>query len=152
LNRTIFIETLNDSLSTVAAIVGIVLVSIGYPIFDGVVSIGISLMIFYNSAMLIRHNIRFLLGLSPPDDFYKRVEDSLLSLDSVKGVHDMISTYIGEKELHLDMHVTIDGSMTVSEADELSTKIVERLKREVPEIKHVTVHFCPHEGERRKKL
>ena len=152
LNRTVFVETLNDSFSTVAAIAGIFIVSLGYPSFDGVVAVIISLMIFYNSVRLIRQNARFLLGLSPPDEFYQKVERELLSLESVKGVHDMISTYIGERDIHLDMHVTIDGNMTVAEADELSANIVERLKREIPEIKHVSVHFCPHHGEIRKKL
>jgi cation diffusion facilitator family transporter len=152
LNRTVFVETLNDSLSTVAAIVGIVLVSLGNPIFDGVTAILISLMIFYNSVRLVRQNARFLLGLSPPDEFYQKVERELLSFDSVKGVHDMISTYIGEREIHLDMHVTIDGDTTIAEADELSVRIVERLKKELPEIKHVSVHFCPHHGEMRKRF
>lgn len=152
LNRTIFVETLNDSLSTVAAIVGIVIVSFGYIFFDGLIAIVISLMIFYNSIRLIRQNARFLLGLSPPDEFYHKVEEVLLSLDFVKGVHDMISIYIGENDIHLDMHVTIDGDMTIAEADELSYQIVDRLKKEIPEIRYVNVHFCPHHGERRMKL
>ena len=152
LNRTIFIETLNDSLSTVAAIFGIVIVSFGYPFFDGLVAILISLVIFYNSIRLIRQNARFLLGLSPPDEFYHKVEEVLQSLDFVKGVHDMISIYIGENDIHLDMHVTVDGDMTIAEADELSYKIVDKLKEEIPEIKYVNVHFCPHHGKRRMKL
>jgi len=152
LSRTVFIESLNDSLSTVAAIVGIVIVSFGYLFFDGLVTIVISLMIFYNSIRLIKQNARFLLGLSPPDEFYHKVEEVLLSLDFVKGVHDMISIYIGENDIHLDMHVTIDGDMTIAEADKLSYQIVDKLKKELPEIKYVNVHFCPYHGERRKKI
>ena len=53
LNKTLFIESVNDSLSTIAAIAGILIVGIGYSIFDGIVSILIALMIIYNSAKLV---------------------------------------------------------------------------------------------------
>ena len=150
LDKTLFIESLNDSLSTVAAIAGILLISIGYKIFDGVVSILIALMIFYNSAKLVKQNTRFLLGMSPPDEFYHKVEEISLKFDEVKGVHDMVATYIGENKIHLDMHITVDSKTSVEEADKLSERIAEELQRKLPEIGYVIVHICPHYGEKRK--
>jgi len=64
----------------------------------------------------------------------------------------MIATYIGENKIHLDMHITVDGKMSVDEADKLSEKIAEKLQKEMPEIEHLTIHFCPHYGEKRKML
>ncbi|MCD6330978.1 MAG: hypothetical protein J7L80_02110 [Thermoplasmata archaeon] len=40
--------------------------------------------------------------------------------------------------------------MSVNEADELSEKIENKLKKRMPQIKHVIVHVCPHHGKRRK--
>ncbi len=149
IHRTVFLESVNDSLSTVAAIAGVALSAIN-PVFDGVAAMIIAAMIVYNSARLIRENARFLLGLSPPDSFYDRVEEVCTGIEDVKGVHDMVGVYIGEDSVHLDIHVTVDGSMSVERADKLAERIVEELKREIPEIKHVTVHFCPHHGEKRR--
>ncbi len=150
LGKTAMYETLNDSLSTVSAIFGILLVSIGFTIFDGIVTIAIALLIAYNSAKLFLENVRFLLGLSPSEEFYSKVENSVKSLQGVNGVHDMLAIYTAENEIHLDLHVTVDGSIKVEEADLMSKKIAEKLRSDFPELKHVSIHFCPHFGEKRK--
>ena len=150
LNRTLLVESLNDSLSTVAAIMGVFLVWAGYVIFDGVATILIALIILYNSVKLVKENAKVLLGMSPSDEFYKSVENTCLKIDRVNGIHDMVGIYTGENSIHLDMHVTVDGSMTVKEADKLSFEIARAVMDRHPEVKHVSIHFCPHHGERRK--
>lgn len=150
LSRTLLVESLNDSLSTLAAIVGVGLVWAGYPIFDGIATIAIAFIIFYNSFRLVRDNARLLIGMSPSEDFYRSVEDACLEIERVKGVHDMVGVYTGENSVHLDLHVTVDGAMTIEEADKLSVEIAEAIMAKHPEVKHISVHFCPHDGRRRK--
>jgi len=150
LNRTLLVESLNDSLSTVAAILGVALVWAGYTIFDGVATILIALIIFYNSFELVKENARVLLGMSPSDEFYRSVEDTCMKIDRVEGIQDMIGVYTGENSGQFDMHVTVDGSMTIDEADKLSLEIAQAIMDKHPEVKHVSIHFCPHKGERRK--
>lgn len=146
LNRTLLVESLNDSLSTVAAILGVTLVWAGYTIFDGVATILIALIIFYNSFELVKENANVLLGMSPSDEFYQSIEDTCMKIDRVEGIHDMVGVYTGEDSVHLDMHVTVDGSMTVNEADKLSFEIAQAIMDKHPEVKHVSIHFCPHRG------
>jgi len=150
LNRTLFVESVNDSLSTFAAIFGVILVWSGYPFFDGVATLLIAVLIFYNSLRLIVNNARILLGLSPSDEFYESVERVCADIDEVKGVHDMVGVYTGENSIHLDIHVTVDGKMSVEDADKLSVKIADDIMAKHPEVRHISVHFCPHEGERRR--
>ncbi len=150
LNKTLLFESVNDSLSTVAAVVGVVLTWYGATIFDGVATVVIAILIAYNSIRLFKENARFLLGLSPPDEFYDRVESVCMDVDGVEGVHDMLGVFVGEQAIHLDLHITVNGSMSIDDADKLSEKIIEELKAKIPEIKHVTVHFCPHTGRKRK--
>jgi len=150
LNRTLLIESINDALSTFAAILGIGLVWIGYPVFDGVATLIIASIIFYNSFKLVRDNAKILLGLSPSDEFYESVEKVCSDIDGVEGVHDMVGIYTGENSIHLDLHVTVDEGMTVKDADKLSEEIAEAIRSKHPEVKHISVHFCPHGGERRK--
>lgn len=149
LNRTVFYETVNDALSTVAAIVGIALSSLN-PVFDVLAAIVIAAIIVYNASKLIYENIRFLIGMSPSQEFYDMVESVVSNFEEVKGVHDMLGVYVGENEVHLDIHVTVSGDMKIVHADELSERISKKLREEFPEIKHVTIHFCPHEGAKRK--
>ncbi|MEM2176242.1 MAG: cation diffusion facilitator family transporter [Archaeoglobaceae archaeon] len=150
LNRTAMLESLNDSFSTLSAILGVFFVLNGFPVFDGITTIAIAILILYNSIKLFIENARFLLGLSPSEEFYSKVETSVKGIDGVNGVHDMLALYTAENEIHLDLHVTIDGNMKVEEADALSRKISEKLKKDFPEIKHISIHFCTHSGEKRK--
>lgn len=150
LNRTLLVESVNDSLSTVAAIGGIALVWSGYPVFDGIATLIIAVIIFYNSFRLVRDNARILLGMSPSDEFYESIEKICTGIDGVEGVHDMVGIYTGENSVHLDLHATVSGSMTVADADKLSEKIFEEIRKVHPEVRHISVHFCPHSGLRRK--
>ncbi|WP_290596032.1 MULTISPECIES: cation diffusion facilitator family transporter [unclassified Archaeoglobus] len=150
LNRTLLIESVNDALSTFTAILGVGLVWIGHLIFDGVATLVIASIIFYNSFKLVRDNAKILLGLSPSDEFYDSVEKVCADIDGVEGVHDMVGVYTGENSIHLDLHVTVDEGMTVKDADRLSVEIAEAIMAKHPEVKHISVHFCPHDGERRK--
>lgn len=149
INRTIMFESLNDSLSTLAAIFGIILIYFGHPIFDGIATLIIALLIVYNSLRLFAENAKILIGLSPPEEFYSKVENFCLER-GVKGVHDMVAVYLDEGKIHLDMHVTVDGDLSVKKADELIEKLLRDLKNEFPNIKHVSIHLCPHDGDRRK--
>lgn len=149
INRTVMLESLNDSLSTVAAIVGIFAISIGYRFFDGIATILIATLIVFNSLRLFIDNAKFLIGLSPPEEFYTEVEKFCREM-GLKGVHEMVALYIDEGTIHLDMHVTVDKRMSVDEADELIESFTENLKKRFPNIKHVSIHLCTHTGERRK--
>ncbi|WP_456468297.1 cation diffusion facilitator family transporter [Archaeoglobus sp.] len=150
LNRTLLIESMNDALSTLAAIVGVGLVWLGYPIFDGVATLLIALIIFYNSFKLVKDNAKLLLGLSPSEEFYESVESVCVDIEGVKGVHDMVGVYTGENSIHLDLHVTVDEEMTVKDADRLSVEIAKAIRAKHPEVRHISIHFCPHGGKKRK--
>ncbi len=150
LNRTLVVESVNDSLSTLAAILGVGLVWAGYPVFDGVATLVVALIILHNSLKIVKENARILLGMSPSDRFYESVEEICSQIEGVKGVHDMVGVYAGESSIHLDLHVTVDENMTVAIADKLSEKIAGAIRKKHPEVKHISIHFCPHEGERRK--
>jgi len=64
----------------------------------------------------------------------------------------MVGIYTGENSIHLDIHVTVDGKMSVEDVDKLSVKIADEIMEKHPEVRHICVHFCPHEGERRRVL
>jgi len=44
------------------------------------------------------------------------------------------------------MHITVDGSMTVKEANELTARIVKKILQEVPEVAYALIHVCAERG------
>lgn len=139
-------ELLNDVLANLSALFGVVLSSIGYTIADGIFTIFVALIICRNGYRLFKENVSYLLGRSPSEEFYRKIEKIVREFPEVLDVHDVIAIYIGENALHVDMHVTVDEKMTVKEADELTKKIAKRLMEEIPEIKYVLIHVCAEKG------
>lgn len=150
ITRTAMLESLNDSLSTFSAIFGIFAVMHGHSIFDGIMTIIIAFLITYNSSRLFLENVRFLLGMSPSEEFYSRLEKSMREVHGVGEIYEMVAVYTAENEIHLDVKIRVDGSMRVEEAESISKNIIEKIKKDFPEIKHISIHFCPLSGNRRK--
>ncbi len=149
-HRTVFVETLNDSLSTVAAIAGVFLISAGYPVFDGITGLVVAVLIAINAFMLLKSNASFLLGKSPPEEFYDRVAEIVRTVKEVRGVHDMMAEYIGENSIHVDLHITLPPDMSIEEADRITEKISKLLQEKDERIKVALIHVCPHQGGKRK--
>ncbi len=141
-----FAELINDIASSLGAIFGIYFSSIGYPIADGLASIFIAVLISLNGYRLFKTNASYLLGRSPDESFYERVKAIVESFPEVEDVHDIIAIYMGENRIHLDMHVTVDGSMSVREADELTARIAKKILQEIPEVAYVLIHVCAEKG------
>ncbi len=134
-------ELRNDLLSGSFAVLGLYL-SIYYKIVDSSLSLLIAVFIAYNGYSIFKKNAKILLGKSPEVEFYEKVKDVISGFEKVKNVHDVIATFIGENDLHVDMHIVVDENMKVGEADKLTESIARKLKEEIPEIKYVIIHVC----------
>jgi len=141
-----FAELINDITSSLGAIFGIYFSSVGYPIADGLASIFIAVLISLNGFRLFKTNASYLLGRSPDESFYDKIRSIVESFPEVEDVHDIIAIYMGENKIHLDMHITVDGSMSVREADELTARIAKKILQEIPEVAYVLIHVCAKRG------
>ncbi len=141
LSKAIKTELLNDTLSTSAAILGVVLSRL-YPVADGFFTILIGIIIASNALKLYKENASILLGKSPDEGFYSKLKNVMTSFSEIHDVHDVSAIYIGRNKVHLDMHVTVDGSMSVKEADELTIQISSKIKDKIPEVDFVSIHVC----------
>lgn len=143
------VESLNDMLGVLAALGGIALVIAGYPQADALAALLVAVVIVYNALQLFRANMPFLVGGSPPQEFYQRVASAALGVKGALGVHSMAAEYVGPTQVHLDLHLTVRSDMTIDEADRLAHKVRDRLEEEV-DVGHVTIHFCGQKGELRR--
>ena len=140
-------ELRNDMLSGLAAVAALSFSGV-FPQIDAFAAIVVAVIIAYSGLRLINENAKVLLGYSPDEEFYRRVASVASEFEEVKDVHDIIATYMAPDKVHLDMHVTVDGSMSVREADDLTERIFDRLSSEVPEVEYATIHVCA-EGKKR---
>jgi cation diffusion facilitator family transporter len=144
------VEALNDILGIGAAAAGILAVMAGYPAGDAIAALVVAGIIGYNAIGLFRANLPYLVGGSPPHEFYTRVERTALEVEGALGVHSMAAEYIGPSQVHLDLHLTVRAEMTIEEADRLAHRVRDRLEEAIPELGHSTIHFCASRGELRR--
>jgi len=62
-------------------------------------------------------------------------------------VHDIRLRKLGPYVVG-DMHIDVDGTMTVKEADEIRTQIEEKIREEFDEIAEFKIRIEPHKSEK----
>lgn len=63
-------------------------------------------------------------------------------VEGVKGIHN-VSTLYTEGELHLTLHVQVEGKLSLDQAHEIAEKVEQRLRQEVSSIARITIHIEP---------
>jgi cation diffusion facilitator family transporter len=135
------IDCRNDIYTTVAALVGVVGVFFGSPVFDAVAGGLVSLLVVYQGVEIGRENVSYLVGAAPSDEQRREVVETLRAHPEVSGVHDLVVFYDGT-DLEVEAHVEVDGELTLVEAHDIETELVTAL-RGLDDIGDVHLHLDP---------
>ncbi len=125
--RAQFLESVNDELGLIAALIGTVFIVSGYPVADPIASIVVATIIAYNGLKLLLENLTLLVGRSPGPEYLARLESLALSVPGVLGVHDLRAEYVGPNTIHAGMHITVRPGLAIEEADHIAEEVDDRL-------------------------
>ncbi|ATW90121.1 cation diffusion facilitator family transporter [Halohasta litchfieldiae] len=134
-------DCLNDLYTTVAAIIGVLGVLIGYPILDSIAGGLVSLLVVYQGVDIGRENLDYLVGAAPTGAKRDEIRERIKSHPGVEGLHDLTVFYDGTV-LEVEVHVEVDGEMTIREAHDLESELVDSL-RAVKEVGDAHIHLDP---------
>ena len=135
------IDCRNDIYTSLAALIGFLGVFFGYPVFDALAGGFVSLLVVYQGVKIGRENVSYLIGAAPSDDQREKIGDTLRSHPAVSGVHDLAVFYDGT-ELEVEAHVEVDGELTLIEAHDIETELVQAL-RDIDVVGDVHLHLDP---------
>ena len=135
------VDCLNDIYTTVAALVGVAGVYLGYPVLDAVAGGVVSVLVVYQGVEIGRENMTYLVGAAPSEAERQRVVEALRSHPEVQGVHDAAVFYDGTR-LEVEAHVEVDGELTLVEAHEIETELIRRLEA-MDDVGDVHLHLDP---------
>jgi cation diffusion facilitator family transporter len=142
-----FMESINDELGLVAALIGTLFILWGKPIADPIASIAVATIIAYNGLKLFRENWNLLLGRSPGSDYLEHIKMIALSVPGVLGIHDLRAEYIGPETIHAGMHIEVTRGTPIEEADRIAEEVMHRIHTE-SEDSFCVIHV---EAKKRKK-
>lgn len=131
-----------DIFSSIAILVGVVVSNMGYPIFDPIIALIISFLIFKTGFDIAKENINNIMGKVPSQEFINQIKKVAENTPNVENAHDIKVDYMGSYAT-VSLHIELDGNMTLDESHKYVHKVQNNILEEIPEIKYAMVHACP---------
>lgn len=129
-------DNLADVLASLAAWLGVVGSNVIHPLVDPIAGLGVALWIFRAVWEILSENVGYLTGRAAPPEVVEDIVSAASAVPGVVNVHQVIADYVGP-ELRVDMHIDVDGTMTLHEAH----AIAERVERKVEGLSTVDLAF-----------
>lgn len=135
----------SDALSSIGTAIGIggaILLGDHWRVLDPVAAVVVSFFIMKVSVRLLIPCVDELLEKSLPEDVEKEIEQTVLSFPGVSQPHHLRTRRIGNYYA-IELHVRMDGKITLEEAYSTATAIENKLKEMFGKGTHVGIHVEP---------
>lgn len=135
----------SDALTSTAAFIGISIALIGgrgYESADDWAALCAATVIIYNAIRLLKTSVNEVMDHVPAVDLTPSIRTLTLTVKGVSGVDKCYVRKMGF-EYYIDIHVEVDGSMTVWRGHEIGHEVKDLIMRNNPRIADVLVHIEP---------
>ena len=135
-----------DALSSVPVLIAVAGARIfpGWSFLDHLGAVVVSIFILHASFKIIWPGLSELIDVGVPTEIRKRIRDIALKNESVLQVHDIRTRYISSS-IQVDLHIVVEGLITVREGHNIADDVKERIMEAIPEVLDVVVHVDPPE-------
>ncbi len=134
----------SDAISSIVVLIGIGGSIMGLPYFDSLAAIGLGMMIIRMGIMLSWGALKELIDTALSQDEVAAIRKAITGIDGVVGLHMLRSRLMGGRAL-IDVHLQVDGNISVSEGHQISEFVRQRLISEFESIDEVLVHIDPED-------
>ncbi len=147
--KALYTDHRNDVLVSSAVLIGVILSSYGYPIFDPIVAIIVGVYIIWSGFDIGKENIRYLMGEAPTEDMFNHIESLAASVPGVIGIHDIRAHLLGTV-LEVEVHIYVDKTLNIQKAHDIGKRVQNKLEKQNHIIK-AYIHIDPFHGRFKKK-
>ncbi len=138
----------SDAITSVAAFLGISMALIlgkGYESADDWAALFAAGFILYNSYLVFRPALGEIMDEHLYDDLIENIREVSKGVD---GIIDTEKCFIRKSGMkyHVDLHATVQATISVKEGHDLAHKLKDTLRLEIPELGHVLIHVEPDES------
>ncbi len=135
------VDSRNDVLVTLTALLGIAFAAVGYPWVDDVAALLIALLLFFEAYRLGRRNIDYLLGAAPPEELERKIRAAITHVRGVRGITLLRAHYVGSY-VHAEIHILVNPHLSTAAGH----RIAEAVQHDVElfdEVNKAFVHLEP---------
>jgi cobalt-zinc-cadmium efflux system protein len=139
--RAAYLHLLGDTISSVAVIVGAILISF-FKIYwvDPLITIIIGLYILKEAYSIMKEALDILMQSTPTTLDISNIVETIEKAENIDNVHHVHSWKLDDKQIHFECHVDVNKDLYISETDILRLEI-EQILRTKFGISHVTIQF-----------
>lgn len=143
----------SDAITSGAAFIGIAIALIGGPGYeeaDDFAALGASLIIIYNAYRLFKPALYEIMDAAPSQEVIDKIIKTSLLVNGVVAIDKCFARKMGF-QYYIDMHVIVDGNITVHKGHEISHSVKDKLVDSFSNISDVLIHIEPATAERLKR-
>lgn len=137
----------SDALTSVAAFIGISIALVlgkGYESADDWAALFSSAFILYNCYHIFRPALGEIMDENVHPEMEARIRKVSMTVEGVTATEKLLIRKTG-MTYQVELHANVNGDISVREGHEISHKLKDQLKHEIPELGNVTIHIEPHE-------
>lgn len=132
----------SDSLSSVAALVGVVGAMLGYNIIDPIAAIVVAIIIFQAGVKIYWQSIKELMDTAPSNQTVQLMRDIINSFDLIDDIkHIKAIFHLNHIDVNIDVYV--GGELTVYEGYHLIKQIEKKLQDEIDILQDIDIDLIP---------
>ena len=131
-----------SSVGTALGIGGAIILGPDWTVLDPIAAVIVSFFIIKVSWQLFLPAINELLEKSLPEETEKEILNTVMMIDGVSDPHNLRTRRVGNNYA-IEVHVRVDGNISVSDAHELTKLIERKLREQYGEDTHVNIHVEP---------
>lgn len=133
----------SDSLSSIAALIGIGFAMMGFPIMDPIASVIICLFIFKVAYDIIKDAFRKMIDTACDDATEASIKECASAVDGVMRIDELHTRLFGNR-IYVDIEIAVDGEITVREGHNIAENVHDEIESKFCDVKHVMVHVNPY--------
>jgi len=132
----------SDAISSIIVLIGIGGSIMGLPYFDALAAIVLGTMIIRMGLLLSWNALKELIDTALSHEEVEAIRLAIINTDGVVDLHMLRSRLMGGRAL-VDVHLQVDGNISVSEGHQISEFVRQRLINDFESIDEVLVHIDP---------
>jgi len=132
-----------SSVPVVVAVTGAILLP-SWTFLDHLGAVVVSMFILHAAFKITWPSLKVLIDAGAPAELRRRISDIACASPQVLQVHGIRTRYIGTN-IQADLHIIVDGGLTVRAGHDIAKEVEARLIHEIEEVVDVVVHVEPPE-------
>ena len=135
-------DSLSDTIATSVVLVSVVVADItGFEYLDGIMGVGVAIMIALAGIRILKETLSLLLGESPNKELIQQIVSRIKKYPGIYGIHDINVHNYGPNKYYASVHCEVDSAVPILESHD----IIDQIEREFIEQTDIilVIHLDP---------